>query len=135
LNLLFSRIFSFTWSSRSAVTKDGRPLLSSSWALVLPSLNILHHLLTIPSLTAFSPYTLQTCRANIFVIKKIHHWPYVTTRGIFNFHTHFKTKWRTYKQRLRTDNVSDLTSSVPESSSRRRTPLQPPAQPVYAIGT
>jgi len=36
---------------------------------------------------------------------------------------------------MRTDNVSDVTFSAPETSPRRRTPLTPPAQPVCAIGT
>jgi hypothetical protein len=43
---------------------------------------------------------------NIFGIQKFDHWTYLTTGRIFDFHTHFKTKWRTYKQRMRTDNVS-----------------------------
>jgi hypothetical protein len=41
----------------------------------------------------------------------------------------------TYKQRMRTNNVSDVTFSVPETSPRRRTPLTLPARPVCAIGT
>jgi len=36
---------------------------------------------------------------------------------------------------MRTDNVSDVTFSAPETSPRRRTPLTPPARPVCAIGT
>jgi hypothetical protein len=39
------------------VTKDGRPLHSSSCALVLPSLNNRHCFLTFPSFTAPSPHT------------------------------------------------------------------------------
>jgi hypothetical protein len=48
-------------------------------------------------------------RAKIFDIQIFYHWPYLATGRIFDFHTHFKTKWRTYKQRMRTDNVSDVT--------------------------
>jgi hypothetical protein len=36
---------------------------------------------------------------------------------------------------MRTDNVSDLTFSASETSSRRRTQLTPPARPVCMIGT
>jgi hypothetical protein len=58
-------------------------------------------------------------RTNIFRIEKFDHWPYLTTGGIFHSHAHFKTKWRTYKQRLRTDNVSDVTFSAPRSRHLR----------------
>jgi hypothetical protein len=36
---------------------------------------------------------------------------------------------------LRTDNVSDVTFSAPETSLRRPTPLTPPARTACAIGT
>jgi hypothetical protein len=36
---------------------------------------------------------------------------------------------------MRTDNVSDVTFLVHETSPRRHTPLMPPAQPVCVIGT
>jgi hypothetical protein len=36
-------------------TTDGWPLRSSSWTSVCPSLNILHHCLTVPSLITFWP--------------------------------------------------------------------------------
>jgi hypothetical protein len=86
---------------QSAVNKDGRPLRSSSWTFALPSLNILHHLLTIPQLSIFSinvtNLPINFSRANVFGIQKFDHWPYLTTGGIFDFLTLFKTKWRTYK--------------------------------------
>jgi hypothetical protein len=72
-------------------------------------------------------------RANIFGIKNLITDP--QNWRDFEFHTHFKTKWRTYKQRMRTENLSDVTFSAPETSPRRRTPLTPPARPVRAIGT
>jgi hypothetical protein len=54
---------------------------------------------------------------------------------IFDFHTQFRTKCQTYKQRMRTDNVSDVTFSAPETSPRRHTTLTPPVRLVCAIGT
>jgi hypothetical protein len=74
-------------------------------------------------------------RGQHFWHSNFYHWPYLITDGIFDFHTHFKTKWRTYKQRMRTDNVSDVTFSTPEASPRRCTLLMPPVRPVCAIGT
>jgi hypothetical protein len=98
VNVRFSRIFSFTWSSRSAVTKDGWPLRSSSWTFVLPSLNILHHLLTIQYFSInFTNLPINFSRANIFGIQKFDHLSYLTTGRTFNSHIHFKTKWQTYK--------------------------------------
>jgi hypothetical protein len=41
----------------------------------------------------------------------------------------------TYKQRMRTDNVSDVSGAEKVTSPRRRTSLMPPARPVSAIGT
>jgi len=54
----------FTWSSllkSSAWTKDGHPLLASSYTFSHPSLNIRTHFLTMPSLIALSPYTWKVC--------------------------------------------------------------------------
>jgi hypothetical protein len=43
----------------------------------------------------FIKLPINFSRANIFCIKKFDHWPYLTTGGIFDCHTRFKTKWRT----------------------------------------
>jgi hypothetical protein len=189
-NLLFPRISCFLLIhliKQIGSDYDGRPLRSSSWTFVLPSLNILHHVrfqvLTAASMMFravfwvilpcrmfvdkhstrqynsedssehhptpsshysishsifsinFTNLSINFSRANIFGIQKFDHWSYLTTGGIFDFHTHFKTKLRTYKQRMRTDNVSDVIFSAPETSPRRRIPLTPPARPVCAIGT
>jgi hypothetical protein len=82
----------------------------------------------------FTNLPINFSQANIFGIQKFYHWPYPTTGGIFDFHTHFKTKWRTYKQRMRTDNAYDVTFSAPETLPRRRIPLTPPTRLVCAIG-
>ena len=58
------RIFAFTPSVKPSVTKDGRPLGSSSCTLVLPSLNNRHHFLTFPPFIAPSPHT-STIRLQI----------------------------------------------------------------------
>jgi hypothetical protein len=45
----FTNFLVKTWT-RSSLATDGRQLRSSSWTFVRPSLNILHHCLTVPAL-------------------------------------------------------------------------------------
>jgi hypothetical protein len=40
----------------------------------------------------FTNLPINFSQANIFGIQKFDHWPYLTTGGILDFHTHFKTK-------------------------------------------
>lgn len=58
----FCKIACRTLSISFGVTRDGRPLRSSSCTLVQPSVNCLHHRLTILSLIMSGPYTLHNWR-------------------------------------------------------------------------
>ena len=58
----FSWIYSLIFVTSTSVTMVGRPLGSSSWTLVQPFLNIIHHCLTPPSYITSFLYTLQSCR-------------------------------------------------------------------------
>jgi hypothetical protein len=57
VNCLFSRIFAFTFSFKSTVTKEVRTFRSSSYTLTPPSSTNRHNFLTLPSPNAPSPYT------------------------------------------------------------------------------
>jgi hypothetical protein len=55
----FSQIFWSTFWTRSPLITDCWPLHSSSWTSVWPSLNILHHCLSVPSLLTFWPQNVH----------------------------------------------------------------------------
>jgi hypothetical protein len=125
VNLLFSPIFSFTWSSRSAVTKDGWPLQSLSWTFVIPTPSS-HHSITHSIFSLNLPINFS--QANIFGIQKFYHWPYLTTGGVFIFIL-------ISRQNYELINVSDVTFSAPEISPHRHTPFTPPVRLACTIGT
>jgi hypothetical protein len=80
----------------------------------------------------FTNLQINISQANIFGIQKFDHWSYLTTGGIFDFHTNFKTKWRTYKKEWELIMClmwpSRLLRHHRVGSPRRRTPLTPQAR-------
>jgi len=79
----FIRIFAFTLSFWSFMTKDERPLRSSPCTLVIPYLHTLHHFLTFPSFIVTSTHSSTIClwistgrTKNFFVLKRGNRTPF-----------------------------------------------------------